>query len=104
MSDFLKKYHAYFVALAAVVTVLVQAVFGIPIPNWVYELLGALGIGAVRVTVSQVGGTGWKTYALAGALAIVAGLRAYGIPIPMEIDATIAALAAGTLSSSVKKI
>lgn len=105
MSDFLKKYHTYIVALVAAATVAFQIFTGLDVPEWVYSLLGAVGITSARITIKQVGSTtGWKTYMLAGALAITAGLRAYGIAIPVEIDAAIATLAGVTLTNGVKKI
>lgn len=105
MSNFLKKYHAYIVAFIAFVTAAVQVVFGIDIPGWVYELEAAVGIGAVRVTLAQVGSTsGWKTYVLAAGLGVTAALRAFGVPVPAEVDAMIGALATGSLAAGVKKV
>lgn len=105
MTDFLKKYHTYIVALVAAATIAFQVMTGTPVPEFVYTLFAAIGITSVRVTIAQVGSTtGWKTYLLAGGLAVTAGLRAYGINIPIEVDATIAALAGVTLTNGVKKI
>lgn len=58
MSDlitFLDGKKAYIVALIAAVTAGVQAL-GYHIPDYVYLVEGALGLGAIRVAISKSGG------------------------------------------------
>lgn len=106
MTDFIKKYHTYIVATVAFLTVAFQVATGTQVPEFVYGLEGAIGLGSVRVTMQQTsysGASGWKTYALAIALGTIAALRAFGINIPLEVDGVIASLATATLASASKK-
>lgn len=103
MSDFLKKYHTYIVALVAFLTVLAQAL-GYNIPTFVYDLEAAVGLGSIRITTTQVTGTtGWKTYVVSLGLAVLGGLRAYGIVIPVEVDGMVLALGGATMTNAIKK-
>lgn len=104
MKDFLNKNHTLIVAIVAALCAGAQVVLGFPIPDYVYSLLAALGITSVRVTYFQAQGVGgWKTYALAGGEAILAGLRASGVDVPVEVDAILVSLAGGTMASAIKK-
>lgn len=105
MNNFISKYHTYLVAAVAAATVLFQVLTGTEVPNFVYEIEAAIGLGSVRVGMTQVGSTtGWKTYALAGALAVTAGLRAYGIDLPLQVDGFIVSLAGASIASAAQKI
>lgn len=49
---FLDGKKTYIIAAVAAATALSQAL-GYPIPDWVYTLEGAAGLGAVRVAISK---------------------------------------------------
>ncbi len=50
--DFINGKKTYIVAVIVAATAVAQA-FGIVIPEWVYTLEGAAGLGAVRVAISK---------------------------------------------------
>lgn len=50
--NFLNGKKTYLVALVAAATAAAQA-FGYMVPEWLYAVEGALGLGAVRVAVSK---------------------------------------------------
>lgn len=53
--SFLQGKRTYTIAVIAALTAGVQAL-GYHIPDWVYIIEGALGLGAVRVAISNQGG------------------------------------------------
>lgn len=102
--DVVSKYGIW-LAVAGAATTAVLQYFGIMIPEWVYAFEGALGLTAVRTTVSienQIG-TGWKTYASALVIALLAGAQAYGIDIPEWAYSLPAMAGLGSLHVAVKK-
>lgn len=104
MSKFLTKYHTYIIALIAFATVLVQAVWGIQIPTYVYDIEAALGLGSIRITTAQVtGSSGAMTFLVAGALGVLAAVRAWGIDVPQEVDVMVASLGGVTMTNAIKK-
>ncbi len=50
--DFLNGKKTYLIAFVAAATAAAQA-FGYTVPDWVYAIEGALGLGALRVAVSK---------------------------------------------------
>lgn len=53
ITDFLDGKKSYIVAIVAALTAAAQA-FGYEIPEWVYTLEYAAGLGAVRVAINKV--------------------------------------------------
>ena len=53
--QFLQGKKTYIIAFVAAATAAAQAM-GYEIPNWVYAIEAAAGIGAVRVAISNAGG------------------------------------------------
>ena len=52
MFDWLRGKKTYIIALVAALTAAAQAL-GYIVPDWIYALEGALGIGALRVAISK---------------------------------------------------
>jgi uncharacterized membrane protein YczE len=104
-TDFMTKYHSYIVAFVAALLVAAQAVFGITIPEWLYDLLGAAGLTSLRITVSQStdASVGWKSYVAAAGLAACAAAQAYGIDVPPEVLAGLATFGGFGLASGVRR-
>lgn len=101
----ISKYGTYFSIAAAVLTAGYQAYSGEAVPEWVYAIIGSLGLSVFRTTVSVNGaGDGWKTHAASVALAIGAGLQAAGIDVPDWSYAIAASAGLGSLRIAVKKI
>jgi len=74
-----------YIIVALFVVAFVAAQF-IPIPEYVWGILGALGLGAVRSALQKVSGNaGWKTYLAAISVAVVSVLSALGISLPLEV-------------------
>lgn len=104
MQAFLTKYHIWVVVAATAAIAGAQIILGVPVPDYVYTMLASLGIVSVRVSFQQTAGVvGWKTYALAGGEAILGGLRAYGIQVPLEVDGILVSLAGGTMVTAMQK-
>lgn len=103
--EFVQKYHTYLVGAATIVTVLAQALLGYQIPEWMYQLEAAIGLGSIRVTVSHTTGTpmGWKTFASAFGLAIVSALDAFGIKVQPDVMIAIGSLGGLSLAAGVRR-
>jgi len=86
MLEFLKGKKTYLLAVLFLAGVLVPVIFKITIPEEVFGILGALGLGAFRAAISKVSGNhGYKTYLAAFAVAIVSIASALGATLPLEI-------------------
>ncbi len=74
-----------FVALAVI-----SLIVGVVVPTWVFTILGALGLGFLRLAVKHLSGnSGWKTY---GAVIATAGLgltQAFGLTLTPEVLTTV---------------
>ena len=56
------------------------------VPEWVFGILSALGLGAIRLGIQHVSGnTGWKTYLAVIAVVGVSLATALGVALPLEI-------------------
>jgi hypothetical protein len=105
MLDFLKGKKTYIVVgMFTVLAVLVA--LNNPIPEYVFALLGALGLGALRLALADVSGNkGWKSFAAAGAVVAIAVLQALGVVLPYEaIYAVLGALGVAGVRDAVGKL
>jgi len=77
----------YILAGLFLVAVLVPVIFTVMIPEWIYGILGALGLGALRLAIADISGNqGWKTYLAAVAVAVISILTALGVALPFDIE------------------
>ena len=82
---FLKGKKTFIVVAVFVVLVALGLVLKVAVPEWVYAILGALGLGGLRAAVTTISGNrGWKTYLAALSVAVVAVLNALGVNLPYE--------------------
>jgi hypothetical protein len=100
-----------YITIVVVMIVVGLMACGINIPEFVWPLLAAAGLGSVRSavgTVAPVQGSGFftgkKTYILALIMAALAGLQAYGIPIPEIVYIMLGSLGAGTIRMAIPKV
>lgn len=78
--------RTYLVAILFLAGVIVPVAFGVIIPEWIFGILGALGLGALRLAISSVNGNkGWKTYVSAVAVAGVSIASGLGVVLPLDI-------------------
>lgn len=104
MQNLISKWGTYLSLAAVAITAALQG-YGIMVPEFVYVLEGALGLTAIRTTVSVAGaGLGWKTYAVAAIAGGLAAAQAYGIPVPDFVYGLVASGGLGTLTVAVNKI
>jgi len=87
MLNFLKGKKTYLVAVIFLLLVVLPSVSSVVVPEWVYALLGALGLGAIRAGVQKISGNkGWKTYVAAFAVAVLSVLNALNIKLPLDVE------------------
>ena len=90
--EFLKGKKTYIIVALFAIAVIIPAATDFVIPEWVFGILGALGLGAVRLGIQSVSGnTGWRTYLAAIVVGFVAIADAVGWTwIPVEMIYTLA--------------
>ena len=79
----IKEHKAY--VIIGVFAVLAVLVFGVKmvIPEFVFAILGALGVGTIRVVIQTLSkNKGWKTYGAVIATIVIAVLQAIGLVLP----------------------
>jgi hypothetical protein len=108
--EFLSGKKTYIVVLVTAVIIGLLAA-GIQIPEYVWPLLGACGLGTIRSAVAGVvpvqgSGffTGKKTYIIAAIMAVLGGLQAYGLVIPEFVFGLLATAGAGTIRMAIPKM
>jgi hypothetical protein len=77
------------------------------VPEFAWAILGAVGLGTVRVAInsaSEDDNKGWKTYAAAVALAVGGGLKVAGVEYPNEALVILGALGLTGTRDAIKKI
>lgn len=76
----------YIVAALFLIAMLAPVLFGFTPPEWVWGVLSAAGLAAVRMAIQELNGVhGWKTYAASAAVFVIAMLNASGVAIPPEV-------------------
>lgn len=81
-----KGKKTYVVAGLLLLAVLVPVLFKVQVPEQVYAILAALGLGAVRLALADVSGNqGWKSYVAVGVVVVVAVLDALGVSLPLDL-------------------
>jgi len=98
--------RTYIVVALFLAAVIVPIVARVPIPVWVYGILEALGLAAIRAAVAAVSGNqGWKTYAAAGVVALVSIANAVGLALPLDlILSVVGALGIAGVRDAVNKL
>lgn len=82
IQTFLSRYGTWIGILAAALTALL-GYWGVMIPSIVWPILAASGITVYRSSLTLAGApTGWKSYAAAFSIAVLAAMQAYGLSIP----------------------
>lgn len=104
--EFLKGKKTYIAAALFLVAVLVPTIWGVVIPEWVYGVLGAIGLGSIRFALADVSGNqGWKTYLAAVAVAVISVLNGLGVAIPLEtIYGVLGVFGVAGIRDAVKKL
>lgn len=105
MLDWLKGKKTYIaVVIFAVLAVLVA--LHNPIPEFVFALLGAAGLGALRLALADVSGNkGYKTWIAIAAVAGIAIAQALGVALPFDaIYAVLGALGIAGVRDAVAKL
>lgn len=104
MQNLISKWGTYLSLAAVAITAGLQA-YGIMVPEFVYVLEGAVGLTAIRTTVSVAGaGLGWRSYGVAAIAGVLAAAQAYGIMVPEFVYGLLTTAGFGTLTLAVKKI
>ena len=76
----------YLIAGLFLAGVIVPLAFGIVIPDYVFGILGAIGLGTLRAGIQSVSGNhGWKTYLAAVAVAAISVLQGLGVNLPLDV-------------------
>jgi len=82
----LKGKKTFFLAGIFLILVLVPVIFKTQIPEWVYGVLGGLGLATLRAAITELtGNSGWRTYAAAGTVVAIAVCQALGLSLPYEV-------------------
>lgn len=104
--EWLKGKKTYFVAGIFLILVLVPLIFTVAIPEWVFGILGGIGLATFRAAISEISGNpGWKTYAAAVCVAVISVCSALGVALPYDvIYGILAALGIVGVRSAVEKI
>ena len=91
--DFFKGKKTYIIVAVFVLAMIIPAATGFVVPDYVYGILAALGLGAVRLGMQAISGNkGWKTYAAALIVGLVSLANAVGWTwLPMEMVYSLAA-------------
>ena len=108
--DWLSGKKTYFIAaliiLGAALVLLTSFDLG-DVPGFVWYLLNAAGLVVVRDGIDAASvddNKGWKTYLAAGLIAVIGGLRAFGIILPPELFVAIEAFGIMGVRAAVNKI
>ena len=92
--DFLQGKKTYIV-IGLFAVLFVAGLFlpeGQVVPEWIFGILSALGLGAIRLAIQHVSGnTGWKTYAAVITVIGVSLATALGVVLPLEVIYTVCA-------------
>ena len=86
--DFLQGKKTYIVIGLFAVLFLVGLFLpeGQVVPEWIFGILSALGLGAIRLAIQYISGNaGWKTYAAAIVVVGVSVATALGMVLPLEV-------------------
>lgn len=104
--DFLKGNRTYVIIGAFGVLAVLMLFFGVAIPEYVFAMLAAVGLGFLRAGIAEVSGNkGWKTYVAVIATVAIAILRAAGVALPAEtIYAILGAIGVVGVRNAVAKI
>jgi len=105
ISFFKKNSHYIIAVLFAVLGVLYLGVH-IAMPTWLFPLLGAFGLGAFRLAITDISGNkGWKAYTASVLTAVLAVLQAEHVDIPYStVYAVLGALGFVGVSHAVDKL
>ena len=103
--EWLKGKKTFIIAILFLVFALLIA-FQIAVPEFVYAILAAIGLSTFRLAIAEISGnTGWKTFAAAGIVFVIAILNALGIVLPYDVIYGIcAALGIVGVRSAVSKL
>jgi len=83
---FLQGKKTYFIIGAFVVLAFLMLIVNLAIPEFVWTLLAATGLGFLRSGIKSISGNkGWKTYAAVIATAVLGVLQALGVAIPPDL-------------------
>ena len=83
---FLQGKKTYFIIGAFVVLSALVLIVNLAIPDYVWTLLAAAGLGAIRSGIKDISGNkGWKTYAAVITATGLGTLQALGITIPPDL-------------------
>jgi len=85
MIEWLKGKKTFIVAGIFLVLVVLFAV-GIVVPEWVFGVLGGLGLATFRAAISEISGNaGWKTYVAAVCVVAISVCNALGLALPFDV-------------------
>jgi len=104
--NFLKGKKTYIIIGLFAVLAVLTLVVNIVVPEAVYAILIALGVGCLRAGIAAISGNkGWKTYVAVVAVVGIAIAQAAGIVLPFEvIYGVLGALGIVGVRSAVQKL
>lgn len=106
MFDFLQGKKTYIILAAFLVLAVLTMFLSVEVPEEIWPILVALGVGAIRSAMTAISGNkGWKTYLAVVATLVMSVCQYLGIALPFEIIYTIlAALGVVGVRDAVKKL